>query len=124
MISKHPDLGTLHQREKRKLSSNRITESIMMSNFENAELAFLDGKEPRNKNYPFGSISNVSFKAKICTVKHLFRFLKVMTEFQAEFYKLNTKIGEEMKRDKIAEEEQISLRFNLVGGEISEFYFD
>jgi len=102
MMANHPDLGKLHQRERQKLSYNHITESIMMNNFENAEKAILEEKEPRNKKYPFGSISNVSVKAKICTAKHLFRFLKVLTEFQAEFNKLNILIGEEMKRDEIA----------------------
>jgi hypothetical protein len=124
MITNHPDIGTLYQKERQKLSYNHITESIMMNNFENAEKAIMDGKKPLNKNYPFGSISNFSVRAKICTVKHLFRFLKVITEFQAEFSKLNTIIGKEMKRDKIAEEEKINLRFNIVGGEISEFYFE
>jgi len=124
MIIKHPDMGTLNKRERQKLSYNHITESIMVNNFEKAEMAFLEGKEPRNKNYPFGSISNINLKAKVHTAKHLFRFLKILTEFQAEFSKLSTTIGKEMKRDKIAEDEQINLRFNVVGGEISEFYFD
>ncbi|MHA1911340.1 MAG: hypothetical protein ACTSYA_06565 [Candidatus Kariarchaeaceae archaeon] len=124
MMAKHPDIGTLHHRERQKLSYNHITESIMVNNFENAEMALVAGKEPRNKKYPFGSISNVSLKAKVHTAKHLFRFLKVLTEFQAEFYKLNKMIGEEMKRDNVSEDEKINLRFNIVGGEISEFYFD
>jgi hypothetical protein len=124
LLRKHPSIGEFARKEKRLLSYNHFLENIMISNLEQAEKAFLKGKEPKGPNYPLGSISNYSLDMKIVKPRHLFEILKILTEMAAKFNRLKEKISEEINESEIPESELVSIHYHIVGGEIAEFEFE
>ncbi|MFX0094846.1 MAG: hypothetical protein ACFFBD_24130, partial [Candidatus Hodarchaeota archaeon] len=124
LLAKHPDIGKMTEREKKKLAYNHILESIMLNNFERAENALKSGANPKNKNYPFGTLSNISIDMKISRPRHLFEIIKQAILFQIEMNKLNEKFKTEMDNDKLSEAERLEIHFHLVGGEIANFEFE
>ncbi len=124
MISEHPDLGNLTEKERRSIAYNRNLENIMLTNMETAEKAFKTGSKPTNENYPLGSISNFPLDMKISKPRHLFQILSFWTEAAAKFAKLKLEIAKEMDKENIAEDQRIDIHYHVVGGEIAEFEFE
>ncbi len=124
MISNHPDLGNMTEKERRSIAYNHNLENIMLNNMETAEKAFKAGVKPKNNKYPFGSISNFPLDMKISKPRHLFQILSLLTEISAKFARLNEEIAEEMDKEKIPENQRIDIHYHIVGGEIAEFEFE
>ncbi len=124
MVSEHPNLGNLVDKERRSIAYNHNLENMMLNNFETAEKAFKSGARPKNSTYPLGSISNFPLDMKISKPRHLFQILSILTEVAAKFARLRDEIEEEMDRDKIPENQRIDIHYHLVGGEIAEFEFE
>ncbi len=124
MISNHPDLGNMTEKERRSIAYNHNLENIMLSNMETAEKAFKKGYKPKKENYPFGSISNFPLDMKISKPRHLFQILSLLTEITAKFARLKEEIAEEMNKEKIPEGQRIDIHYHVVGGEIAEFEFE
>ena len=124
MISEHPDVGILTDKERRSIAYNHNLENIMLNNFEKAEKSFKSGAKPKNSNYPFGSISNFPLDMKISKPRHLFQILSMLTEIAAKFTRLKDEIEEEMNEEKIPEDQRIDIHYHIVGGEIAEFEFE
>ncbi len=124
MISEHPDLGKLTEKERRSIAYNRNLENIMLTNMETAEKAFKTGNRPKNENYPLGSISNFPLDMKISKPRHLFQILSFWTEAAAKFARLKVEIAEEMDKENIPEDQRIDIHYHVVGGEIAEFEFE
>ncbi|MHA1198689.1 MAG: helix-turn-helix domain-containing protein [Candidatus Heimdallarchaeaceae archaeon] len=124
MISNHPDLGSMTEKERRSIAYNHNLENIMLNNLETAEKAFKKGYKPKNNKYPFGSISNFPLDMKISKPRHLFQILSLLTEITAKFARLKEEIAEEMDKEKIPENQRIDIHYHVVGGEIAEFEFE
>jgi len=124
MLAKHPDVGNQAEKERRNLTYNHILENIMVINLGEAEKAFLANKKPINPNHPMGSIANFPLDLKISKPRHVFEILKLFNETSVKFYKLKEKFENEMDKEKISDEERISLHYHIVGGEIAEFKFE
>ena len=124
MISNHPDLGNMTEKERRSISYNHNLENIMLNNMETAEKAFKKGYKPKNNKYPFGSISNFPLDMKISKPRHLFQILSLLTEITAKFVRLKEEIAKEMDKEKIPEDQRIDIHYHIVGGEIAEFEFE
>ncbi|MCG3260149.1 MAG: ArsR family transcriptional regulator [Candidatus Heimdallarchaeota archaeon] len=124
MISEHPDLGIITDKERRSIAYNHYLESMMLNNLETAEKAFKKRAKPMNENYPLGSISNFPLDMKISKPRHLFQILSLLTEIAAKFARLKEEIAEEMEKEKIPENQKIDIHYHVVGGEVAEFEFE
>ncbi|MGY5864992.1 MAG: winged helix-turn-helix domain-containing protein [Candidatus Thorarchaeota archaeon] len=124
MFSKHPDLGTITEKERRSIVYNRNLENIMLNNMAAAEIALKQGLKPINDVYPIGTISNFPLDMKISKPRHLFQILNFMSEMTVQFSKLKTKIAKEMDKEKTPEDQRIDIHYHVVGGEIAEFEFE
>lgn len=124
MISEHPDLGIITDKERRSIAYNHNLENMMLNNMATAEKAFKKGAKPMNVNYPLGSISNFPLDMKISKPRHLFQILSLLTEIAAEFARLKEEIAEEMEKEKIPENQKIDIHYHVVGGEVAEFEFE
>lgn len=124
MISEHPDLGIITDKERRSIAYNHNLENMMLNNMETAERAFKKGAKPMNVNYPLGSISNFPLDMKISKPRHLFQILSLLTEIAAKFARLKEEIAEEMEKEKIPENQKIDIHYHVVGGEVAEFEFE
>jgi len=124
MLSKHPDLGNITERERRSIAYNRNLENIMLNNMETAETAFKQGLKPKNGQYPLGTISNFPLDMKISKPRHLFQILNFMSEMTIRFAKLKEEIAQEMVKEKIPEGQMIDIHYHVVGGEVAEFEFE
>ncbi len=119
-----PDLGEMSKKAKRSMSYFHNIENFILNSFERSEQALLKGFKPKNLNYPFGSHSLLSIDLKIFKPEHMIDIAIVTSEFFAKIAKLKRKFETEMKKKKIAEEQQIDVIYYLFGGEISEFEFE
>ena len=124
MIAKHPDLGTITEKERRSIAYNHNLENIMLNNMEAAEKALKAKVKPKNNSYPMGSISNFPLDMKISKPRHLFQILSLLTEIAAKFARLKEEIAEEMEKEQVTDEEKIDIHYHVVGGEIAEFEFE
>ena len=124
LLSEHPDLGIITDKERRSIAYNHYLESMMLNNLETAEKAFKKGAKPMNENYPLGSISNFPLDMKISKPRHLFQILSLLTEITAKFARLKEEIAEEMEKEKIPENQKIDIHYHVVGGEVAEFEFE
>jgi len=124
MLSKHPDLGDMTEKERRSIAYNRNLENIMLSNMDAAETALKQGLKPLNETYPLGTISNFPLDMKISKPRHLFQILKFMAEMTIKFAKLKAEISQEMKKEKTPEDQMIDIHYHVVGGEVAEFEFE
>jgi len=124
MLSKHPDLGNIAEKERRSISYNRNLENIMLSNLAAAERAFKQGLTPKNDRYPIGTISNFPLDMKISKPRHLFKILNFMSEMTIQFAKLKAEIVKDMSKEKVSEDQMIDIHYHVVGGEVAEFEFE
>ncbi|MGY5880022.1 MAG: winged helix-turn-helix domain-containing protein [Candidatus Thorarchaeota archaeon] len=124
MLSKHPDLGYITEKERRSISYNRNLENIMLNNMDAAETAIKQGLKPVNGKYPIGTISNFPLDMKISKPRHLFQILKFMAEMTIKFAKLKEEISKDMKKEKTPEAQMIDIHYHVVGGEVAEFEFE
>ena len=124
ILSKHPELGTIAEKERRSISYNRNLENIMLNNMATAEKAFKQGLKPKNEGYPIGTISNFPLDMKISKPRHLFQILNFMFQMTIRFAKLKEEITQEMKKEKTLEDQMIDIHYHVVGGEVAEFEFE
>ncbi len=124
MLSKHPDLGNITEKERRSIVYNRNLENIMLNNMEAAETALKQRLKPKNKQYPIGTISNFPLDMKISKPRHLFQILNFMSEMTVRFGKLKEEITREMNKEKIPDDQRIDVHYHVVGGEVAEFEFE
>ncbi|MHA1504927.1 MAG: hypothetical protein ACTSPT_07045 [Candidatus Heimdallarchaeota archaeon] len=124
LMAKNPNIGETAIRDRRRLSYNHILENFMMNNLERTEELVKSGAKPKNKNYPFGSISISSIDMKIYSPRQLFEILMVISETFGKLARLEEKFTKEMDKKSISEEERISVHYHFVGGEVAEFEFE
>ena len=124
LMAKNPDIGNTAQKDRRRLAYNHILENFMMNNLERFEQLVKSGAKPKNKNYPFGSISISSIDMKIYSPKQLFEILMVISESFGKLARLGDKFTKDMDKKEIPEEERISVHYHVVGGEVAEFEFE
>lgn len=119
-----PDLGEMSKKVRRSMSYFHNIENFIINSFERSEQALLKGLKPKNLNYPFGSHSLLSMDLKVFKPEHVIDIAIATSEFFAKIAKLKKKFEEEIKKETIAEEQQIDVIYYLFGGEISEFEFE
>lgn len=124
IITSSPDLGNNAEKERKKLVFNHTIENFLIYNFKKVENALKEGKEPLNKRYPVGGISNINIDLKVAYHRHFFEFMKEFTKFQVNIHKLQEKINLEIEKEKIPKKELVHLHYHLVGGELTEFSFE
>ncbi len=124
LMAKNPNIGDTAVRDRRRLSYNHILENFMMNNLERTEELVKSGAKPKNKNYPFGSISITGIDMKIYSPRQLFEILMVISESYGKLARLEEKFTKEMDKKSIPEEERISVHYHTVGGEVAEFEFE
>ena len=109
------------KKEKQLMTYNHVLEDIILSNFETAFNMHKAGKKGKNKNYPFGALSNFSLDMKVTSIHHLYRVIQLLTKLTEDFQELKEEISKEI--EDTAEDEIIDLHFHVVGGEVAEFQF-
>jgi hypothetical protein len=124
MIKNHPE-GLLNDIKERQLMAyNHTLENMILNNFKQALTELAAGNMPKNKQYPFGSLSNFALDMQVSSSRHLFEIVKLFTQMQVSFVALKNRIHEEMEIEKIPEEDRIDMHFHIVGGEIAQFEFE
>ena len=123
LMANNPELGKTAQRDRRRLAYNHILENIMISNIERIEQLLKEGKKPKSKQYPIGSISIDSIDMYITTPRQLFEIIGVIAEMYNKLGKLKEKYDKEIKNAG-EEVEKIAVHYHTVGGEVAEFEFE
>lgn len=123
LMAKNPDIAKGIQQDRRRLAYNHILENFMITNMERIEQALKEGKKPKNKQYPIGSISIDSIDMHITTPRQLFEILEVIAEMYSKLGRLKEKFVKE--NEKAGDDnERIAVHYHTIGGEVAEFNFE